>query len=118
MGLKTTNYEVKAMKTVLPEAYAYIRETRVSGDYGTAIFAVHKNRELAQDKTVRPYEEIRVTFKVDRTKNDRETAYNTAKSQMPVKEWGEHGEEEEVLRKMPFYGWEDDIKYENTYGGY
>lgn len=108
MGLKTTNYEVKSMKVVLPTAYAYIRELSVVGNKGVAIFAVHENRELASDISVKPYEECKISFAVDRDANDRVTAYNKAKSQIQVKTYTDYGEVE-VTQDMPFYGWQDDM---------
>ena len=108
MGLKTTNYEVKSMKVILPTAYAYIREINTSGNRGVATFAVHESRELASDISVKPYEECKISFAVDRDANDRVTAYNKAKSQIQVKTYTDYGEVE-VTQDMPFYGWQDDI---------
>ena len=110
MGLKTKNYEVKEMGVVLPEAYAIIRETVTCGDKGFVKIAVHITRELAADKKVKPFEEVRVDFTVDRNANDRETAYKVAKGQRVRKEFN-HGTKrlEDVVENMPFYGWEDDI---------
>lgn len=110
MGLKTKNYTVKAMKTVLPEAYAVIRQTSVVGNKGRAIFAVHINRELASDMQVKPFEEVTITFDINRNENDRVTAYNVAKGERLEDQYNENtGVFEKALVKMPFYGWKDDI---------
>lgn len=110
MGLKTTNYKVKDMEVVLPEAYAIIRETVTNGNKGYAKIAVHTSRELAENKFVKPYEEIRVDFDVDRNENDRITAYKVAKSIVTKKKHNlKTGSIEEIEEPMPFYGWEDDI---------
>ena len=110
MGFKTKNYEVKSMGVVLPEAYAIIRETATNGVKGYAKFAIHSTRELAENKFVKPYEEIRVDFDVNRNENDRITAYKVAKSIVTKKECNlKTGSIEEVQEPMPFYGWEDDI---------
>ena len=111
MGLKTTNYEVKDMKEVLPTAYAYIRKISVD-EYGNGIatIAIHRTRELAQNPAVRPYEVKRVEFKCDRNANDRITAYNKAKSQRTEYQWNEETQRiEPMLVGEAFYGWEDDI---------
>lgn len=110
MGLKTKNYEVKEMGIVLPEAYAIIRETVTSGNKGYAKIAVHTTRELAESKSIRPYEEIRIDFTVDRNANDRATAYAVAKGQKVGTQFNRQTKKrEEVIENMPFYGWEDDI---------
>ena len=110
MGLKTTNYEVKSMGVTLPEAYAIIRETKTSGDSGFAMIAVHTTRELAANKSIKPFEEVRIDFTVDRNANDRETAYTVAKGQKTFKKFNaETKQMEDAIVNMPFYGWEDDI---------
>lgn len=110
MGLKTKNYEVKSMGITLPEAYAIIRETATSGANGYAKFAIHTTRELASNKTIKPFEEIRVDFVVNRNANDRETAYAIAKGQKEELHYNEETQKvEKIVKNMPFYGWEDDI---------
>ena len=65
---------------------------------------------MAANKNIKPFEEIRVDFDVDRNANDRETAYNVAKGQRVRKKFNEKTKKlEDVVENMPFYGWEDDI---------
>lgn len=111
MGLKTTNYEAKAMKEVLPEAYAVIRAIRVEPNgQGVAKFAVHRTRELAIDPNVKPFHEETIYFKSERNVNDRETAYKKATSSYTLSELNHETQKvEEIEIKAPFYGWENDI---------
>lgn len=110
MGLKTTNYEVKGMREILPTAYAYIRDIKISGDHGCATIAVCKSRELAADSSIRPYEEVEVDFEVDRTVNDRETVYKKVKGTKLIDRWNREKQTyEKVEIPEKFHGWEDDI---------
>ncbi len=111
MALKTTNFYVESMKETLPTAYAFIREIKADAyGNGVARIAVHKTRELASDPAVRPYHEEIVRFKVDRSKNDRETAYLAAKAYTPEEKTVWQGQEfVKPAEKAFFYGWEDDI---------
>lgn len=110
MGFKTKNYEVKSMGVVLPEAYAIIRETATNGVKGYAKLAIHSTREMASNKNIKPYEEIRIDFTVNRNENDRITAYKAAKSSILSSILNEHtGVYEDAIIDMPFKNWEDDI---------
>jgi hypothetical protein len=65
---------------------------------------------LAANKSIRPYEEIRIDFTVDRNSNDRAVVYALAKGQKVRKKFNRETKKiEEVVENMPFYGWEDDI---------
>lgn len=110
MGLKISNYEVKSMGVTLPTAYAVIRDITVKGEMGVATFAIHSNRELAIDSTIRPYHTENVHFKVERNVNDRVTAYNKAITPYVEKQYNnETGELEDITKYPFFYGWEKDI---------
>ena len=108
MGLKTTNYEVKAMREVLENAYAYIRKITVD-EYGKgyAQIAIHRTRELAADPTVKPYEIKEIKFNCVRTQNDRVTAYQVAKEATIVSKWVD-GKLKDVRVLGPFAEWDDD----------
>ena len=113
MGLKTTNYEVKKLGIILPEAYAIVKDLTVRGKRGFAIIAVQSSRENA-DKVVegkmQAIEEVRVDFIVNRDTNDRASAYEKAKSYKEVEGFNpETGKIEKVVKYEPFYGWTDDI---------
>lgn len=102
MGLKTTNYTIEENGLLLPEAYAYIRNLNVYGDRGTAEFVVQANRDKAV--SLAPLKTVYVEFEVNRNESPFVTAYNLAKSEV-IERRGTHT----VTRRMPFYGWTDDI---------
>ena len=112
MGLKTTNYEVKAMKEVLPEAYAVIRSLKVEENgQGVAKIAIHRTRELALDANVKPFHEELIYFTSDRKVNDRETVYRKATTSVIEKRYNfETQKLEDVEVKPYFYGWDNDIQ--------
>ena len=102
MALKTKNFELKTQAgityDVLPEAVAVIR--RILADphgQGVATFGIHKTRELALNKDVPPLKEVKIYFSVDRTKNDRVTAYEKAKSSRVIKRPNEETHELEEV---------------------
>ena len=108
MGLKTTNYEVKNLGIVLPEAHAIIKDLMVKGQNGYAIFAIQSSRENAEKVVagdLSALEEVRVDFDVNRDANDRATAYEKAKGQTVKLSV----DMKEILVNEPFYGWQDDI---------
>ena len=110
MGLRTSNFEVKRMKEVLPEANAVIRSLRVdTNGQGVAIIGVHRTRELALDPAVTPFHEEKIYFTSDRNVNDRETVYKKAtEPYKTMKPDLETHQMVEVEVKPFFYGWKDD----------
>lgn len=108
MGFKTTNYEVKKLGIVLPEAYAIISRITVSGESGFAEFAIQSSRDNALK--LEPIETVRVDFKVDRNESPYVTAYCRAQAQKEVKRMNhDTGTLEDILVREHFYGWENDI---------
>ena len=92
--LKTTNYEVKHNGIVvetIPEAYGIIRRISVgSNDMAVAYIGVYRSKDLARNhREVPPIIEKRIDFKSDRTKNDRETAYQKATTSYTAKKLNE-----------------------------
>ena len=111
MGLKTTNYKVEKFNHILEEAYAYIIDCSSDRINGQAIIGIFASREDAENPAIEPYETKKINFTVDRTKNDRETAYNVAKGQS----YKPHFNTSTMLVELTpfneyFYGWEDDIQ--------
>ena len=110
MGFKTTNYEVKDLGDVLPQAYARIVKLTVEDDRATAKFVIQKNREFTQHK--KPYEVVVVENIpiTNKKENPFTTAYNYAKGQhneYPLNE--KTNQVEKVLvNNSIFYGWQDD----------
>ena len=110
MGFKTTNYEVKRLGNVLPQAYARIVNLDIKDDTATAKFVIQQNREFTKMKE--PYEvvivkDIPITNKKE---NPFTTAYNYAKGQhneYPLNE-KTNQVEKVVVNNSIFYGWQDD----------
>ena len=66
------------------------------------------------DGELEALEEVRIDFTVNRDANDRATAYEQAKSQRAVTQLNvETNQLETVLVNEPFYGWIDDIVFED-----
>ena len=108
MGLKTTNYRVKATDYVYTNAYALLKDISIQGDWVNAVFAIQTSREKAVD--FEPIETVSITFKFDRTKNPVEMAYNLVKSKIKDYVWNDELQAHvEVEKEMPLFGWEDDI---------
>lgn len=108
MGLKTTNYEVKALGITLPEAYAIIRNIRCDGERANVTFAIQSTRAAALEK--KPIETKMVSFVWDRSRDIAEQAYEAAKSKRTetVKDTF-LGKTEEKTVYGCLYGWQDDI---------
>ena len=89
MGLKTSNYEVKEMGTILPEAYAQITYLSIdlNGD-ASVVFEVQQNRENITKK--KPFETIRYGTQIDKDMPIYAQIYTKAKESI-------------------FKNWEDDI---------
>ena len=113
MGLKTKNYYVQDKGLFLPEAYAMIKSISTNGKLGVARFIIQSSRENAKavlENKMSAIEDFTVSFVVDRTKNDREVAYNKAKSITEIKKKNaKTGEEEVAYVNGKLLGWEDDI---------
>ena len=108
MGLKTTNYQVKDLGIVLPNAYALLRDIKVNNDWVTALFVIQSDRENAT--ALKPIETVTITFKFNRNENPIETAYTLVKGKITDYVYNEEkGVHEETEVEMPLYGWEDDI---------
>lgn len=90
MGLKTTNYEVKALGQTLPTAYALLDSISQQKNSVLATFGIYTNRENASK--YKPIEMKKIHFTWDRKSNIAEQAYLLAKSKDGV-----------------LHGWDDDI---------
>ena len=115
--LKTTNYEIKHNGIVIetiPEAYAIIRRFRLEeNDMAVAYIGVYRSKDLARNyRTIPPVVEKPIHFKVvDRSANDRETAYNIAKTKEIQRKFNHSTKTvEEVVVDDRFFGWEDEIE--------
>ena len=111
MGLKTTNYKVEKLNLLLPQAYAYIIKCEANRTKGEAILGIFASREDAENPNIEPYETKKISFLVDRDKNDRISAYIQAKGQS----YKPHFNTSTMLVELTlyneyFYGWEDDIQ--------
>lgn len=112
MGLKTTNYNVKNLGIILPNAYALIEKIEINEGYGVAKFAIQTSRNAAEKHF--PIETKEVSFKVNRNENPYVTAYNKAKSLETFEKYVINPETRKPEKKVfskdnGFYGWEDDI---------
>lgn len=109
MGLKKSNYEIKELGITLPEAYAMVKDLEIRGTQAVAKIVVQQSRDFALNKT--PIATATVRFTVNRNENPYETAYKIAKGTVTTKDFNpETNQVEEVVKPMPFYGWEDDIQ--------
>ena len=113
MGLKTTNYFIKDLGLLLPEAYALIKDINVSGNYGQATFITQSSRENAEQVLdggkMRALETTTIDFIVNRNENDRVTAYHKAKELIQETIVLPNGEFDTIWINGPFTGWEDDL---------
>ncbi len=108
MGLKTTNYYVKDLGITLPTAYAIVKDLKIEGNRGVAIFAIQSDR--ANATALKPIETVRVTFEFNRKENPVETAYMTAKSTKEEIVYDEIRQENvKQVVPQPLYGWNNDI---------
>lgn len=107
MALKTKNYEVKNLGIIIPEAYAIIKDIRISGEYGTARIVIQQTRELALEKA--PLEQVDIGFVVNRNENPYATAYLEAKKDIKKEVELPNGEVRIITIKGQFADWEDDI---------
>lgn len=114
--LKTKNYEVKHNGIVIetiPEAYAIIRRFAFGeNDMAVAYIGVYRSKDIARNhREVPPIIEKRIDFKIDRTANDRVTAYNIAKTKLVRKEFNRKTKTfEDVVVDERFFGWENDME--------
>ena len=110
MGLKTTNYEVKAKRHILPEAYAVIGRVGEINEHGSgyAIMYIQATRENALN--AEPFETKRVDFIWDRKRSIAECIYEAAKVEKSARRMNrETRKMEEVVIDHMFKDWEDDI---------
>lgn len=101
MGFKKTNYEVKDLGIVIPEAYAVIVDLSISRSRGRATFGVQTSRSACFDHRTLTYTTVNFNYD-DRTKNPFEEAYKAGKCNTVDSVTGRT-----VL--APFADWEDDI---------
>lgn len=91
--LKKSNYEVKSLGVVLPEAFAKVIKTEKLGESGYAIIGVQSSRENVEKMVkgeIKPIEQYRVDFIVNRKQNDFETAYiQSKKPKLVDHKWNE-----------------------------
>ena len=132
MALKKTNYELKELGIVLPEAYAFIHriecdryaetvESEVNGEVttqqvdklkGVAEFYV-QNAPRESAMGLKPFERHIVHFTCKANENPMAAAYIEAKGTHIVKEYNpETREYEDVEKPNIFNRWEDDIVVE------
>ena len=114
MGLKTKNYEIKSSGIIYPEVYAVCKSVSNTRGQCTAVFAVSTTRENAMTKAAIKTVEIDFKSPVGAEVDLFKLAYETAKSIVD----GERFDYElntmvTYKKKMPFYGWEDDIQNDN-----
>ena len=111
MGLKKTNYRIKRLGIVVPNAYAKIISMKHKEDgYSIATFGIKTSREAFDNAEVEKLATEEVHFQFDKKSNPFEVAYNLAKKQIEREvEDEETGSKKTVLYTYPFYGWEDDI---------
>nr|DAR14323.1 MAG TPA: hypothetical protein [Caudoviricetes sp.] len=123
MGLKKTNYEVKNMGVLLPQAYAALRKLDRYGDSGYAELWVHNSRENALSKNY--LERHSVSFKTVDGKNPYEAAYKEAikrpvrtevyyvdpvtGEELAERSEGAERKTREVIDPAILDGWENDI---------
>lgn len=79
MGLKRTNYTVSASGITLPEAYAKVGELYIDHT-GAAKAVIHVQASRADCDSKEPLELIEVNFTADKTSNQYEQAYSSAKA--------------------------------------
>ena len=109
MGLKTTYYEVKDLGITLPEAYAKIREMRLSkSNIVDVTFVVQTTRDNTE--LLAPIETRSIHFTWDRKSDLAVTAYKEAKKREEYKGIDpETGREVIIYNDAPFFGWDDDV---------
>lgn len=116
MGLKKQNAEFKDVGIVLTNAYAVVKNIRISGDGAVADFAINISRSNAMNCS--PIKELSVSFTVDRNKDIYKQAYEAAKRKIKRTEYvkDESGKIKPVIKEVNsfFTDWEDDIVINNT----
>lgn len=80
MGFKTTNYEIKNLGLIIPEAYAMITKIVISPESRAyATFDIQKSREDINKKA--SLEQINVSYNIDKTAPIYEQLYLKAKEE-------------------------------------
>lgn len=114
MGLKTTNYEVKAKRHVLPEAYAVIGKVEID-EYGSGYAIMHIQATRENALGAEPFETKRVDFFWDRKQDIAEAIYEAAKQAKIMRKLNiETRKMEEVVIDPMFSDWKDDIVVEEA----
>lgn len=109
MGLKTTNYEVKAKRHVLPQAYAVIGRLGEIDERGNGYAIMHIQTTRDNALHAEPFETKRVDFVWDRKKSIAECIYEAAKVERTARRMNRETRKiEEVVVDTMFSGWEDD----------
>lgn len=113
MGLKTTNYEIKAKRHILPEAYAVIGRVGEIDEHGNgyAIMHIQSTRENALNAD--PFETKRVDFVWDRKSDIASTIYESAKVPKYTRRINAETHKIEMVITDPmFKDWDNDIVVE------
>lgn len=113
--LKKSNYEIKSLGIVLSEAFAKIIKTEKLGESGYAIIGVQSSRENVEKMLkgeIKPIEQHRVDFIVNRKQNDFETAYIESKKPKYIETiWNKDSNKfEKVYEDSVFADWENEIE--------
>ena len=115
MGLKTTNYEVKAKRHILPEAYAVIGKIGTIDERGNGYAIMHIQATRDNALHAEPFETKRVDVVWDRKRSIAECIYEAAKRERTTRRLNrETYKMEEVVIDTMFKDWEDDIVEEDT----
>lgn len=114
MGLKTTNYEVKAKRHILPEAYAIIGRVGEIDEHGSGYAIMHIQATRENALSAEPFETKRVDFVWDRKKSIAECIYEAAKVEKTARRINRETQKMETIVIDPmFSGWDDDIVVED-----
>jgi len=80
MGFKTTNYEIKHLGLIIPEAYAMITKIVINPESKAyATFDIQKSREDINEKTF--LEQVNISCNIDKTAPIYEQLYLKAKEE-------------------------------------
>lgn len=135
MALKKTNYELKELGIVLPEAYAFIH--RIECDRYTETVTEEVNGEISSRQVsklkcvaefyvqnapresaidLKPFERHIIHFTCKASENPLVAAYETAKGIYRGLASNQEAQKiEEIDKTMPFSDWENDIVEETDY---
>lgn len=110
MGLKTTNYEVKAKRHILPKAYAVIGKVGEINEHGSGYAEMHIQATRENALKLQPIDTKRVDFVWDRKRSIAECIYDAAKKEKTTRRRNrETHKMEEIVIDTMFKDWTDDI---------